>query len=139
MRKMTSLLSTIVLVIACPGVSSADVQINMQAGSQCWSYQGLDTRFYGNFAGGQALTVAVVEQQLNEKGGMEAVAHNGEQVWVNGPDGFLKSGYREERDRIVYTDKPGRYIFNLYEHGTGGAYPVFVKICASKKDQTNKK
>ncbi|WP_315786299.1 hypothetical protein [Bradyrhizobium sp. SZCCHNPS1003] len=136
---MTRLLSAGAVLVGFLSAAKADVQINMQPGSQCWSYQGLDTRFYGNFAGGQALTVGIVEQQLNEKGGMEAVVYSGAQVWVNGPDGFLKDGYREADDRIIYTDKPGRYIFNLYEHGTGAAYPVFVKICASRKDQADKR
>jgi hypothetical protein len=138
---MKKLLLTVAAMIALPSGAIADVQISMQPGSQCWSYQGMDTRFYGSFAGGQALTVAVVEQQSNEKGGMEAVAYSAEQVWVNGLDGYFKGGYNEDNsnNRVIYTEKPGQYMFNLYEHGTGAPFPVFVKICAMKKDQVKKK
>jgi|tagenome__1003787_1003787.scaffolds.fasta_scaffold20947338_1 hypothetical protein len=130
------LLATVAALAGLTTVANADVQINMRPGSQCWSYQGLDTRFFGSFAGGQALTVAVVEEQSNEKGGAEVVAYSAEKIWVNGPDGFYKSGNREEpNDRVIFTEKPGRYILNLYEHGTGAGSPVFVKICAMKKEQ----
>jgi hypothetical protein len=134
---MKSLLIIVAAMIALSSGANADVQISMQPGSQCWSYQGRDTRFYGSFSGGQALTVAVVEQLSIENGGMKAVAYNGEQVWVNGPDGYYMVGGRDSNpdDPFIYTDKPGRYIFNLYEHGTGTEYPVFVKICAMKKDR----
>ncbi|WP_143199062.1 hypothetical protein [Bradyrhizobium sp. NAS80.1] len=136
---MKKLLITLASTIALS--SGADVQISMPPGSQCWSYQGRDTRFYGNFLGGQALTVAVVEQQSTEHAGMKAIAYNGEQVWVNGPNGYFRDGNRESNpnDPFIHTDKPGRYIFNLYEHGTGTEFPVFVKICAMRKDQAKTK
>jgi hypothetical protein len=115
--------------------ANADVQIKMKPGAQCWSYQGHDTRFYGDFAGGQALTVAVVEQNSDDHGGMTTTAYNGDRVWVNGPDGYYKDGNRdpEPNDPIITTEKAGRYVFNLEEHGTGFEYPLFFQICASKK------
>jgi hypothetical protein len=137
---MKKLLIASATMIALASGARADVQISMQPGSQCWSYQGRDTRFYGSFSGGQALTVAVVEQQT-ENDGMRALASNGESVWVNGPDGYFKDGYRDAKadDPFIYTDKPGRYTFNLYEHGTGAEYPVFVTICAMKRDRAKTK
>jgi hypothetical protein len=42
--------------LALVSAADADVQIKMKPGAQRWSYQGYDTRFYGDFAGGQALT-----------------------------------------------------------------------------------
>lgn len=110
----------------------ADVQIRMLPGSQCWSYEGRDTRFYGNFAGGQDITIAVVEQFERDVGGMKAVASNERRVWVNGPSGYFKASSEDEKDRYIVTGKPGRYIFNLYEHGTGAQYPVYVRLCAAK-------
>lgn len=138
---MKKLLLIVAAMITLTSGASADVQIVMQPGSQCWSYQGRDTRFYGSFAGGQALTVAVVEQQSTDNAGMQAIAYNGEQVWVNGPDGYFRDGRRDPNpsEPFIYTDKPGRYFFNLYEHGTGAEYPVFVKICAMKKDKAKAK
>jgi len=133
---MKKLLITSAVMIALSSGAHADVQISMQPGSQCWSYQGLDTFFFGSFSSGQALTIAVVEEQANEKGGMEAVAYDAEKIWVNGPDHYYKDGNREDpNDRVIFTEKPGRYIFNLYEHGTGAGAPVSVKICAMKKEQ----
>jgi hypothetical protein len=114
----------------------ADVQIKMMPGEQCWSYQGRDSRFSGIFSGGQGLTIAFVEQYSTDDGGMKTVSYNGERVWVNGPDGYYKDGHRDpapDDDPFIYTGKQGRYIFNLYEHGTGTQYPVFFKICATKK------
>jgi hypothetical protein len=54
---------------------------------------------------------------------------------VNGPAGYFKQGGGEpsDKDRFIVTEKTGRYIFNLYEHGTGAEYPVYVRICAAKK------
>ncbi len=81
------------------------------------------------------LTIAVVEEQTNEKGGTEVVAYDAAKIWVTGPN-FYKDGNREEpNDRVIFTQKPGRYTFDLYEHGTGAGAPVFVKICAMKKEQ----
>jgi hypothetical protein len=112
----------------------ADVEIRMQPGSQCWSYQGRDTSYYGNFSGGQDITVAVVEQFERDIGGMKAVASNEDRVWVNGPAGYFKGGGEpNDKDRFIVTEKTGRYIFNLYEHGIGAEYPVYVRICAAKK------
>jgi hypothetical protein len=112
----------------------ADVEIRMQPGSQCWSYQGRDTRYYGTFSGGQDITVAVVEQFERDIGGMKTVASNEDRVWVNGPAGYFKQGGPESNDkeRFISTEKSGRYIFNLYEHGTGAEFPVYVRICAAK-------
>jgi hypothetical protein len=132
---MKIVLVTCVVTIALTCGASADVGIKMSNGSQCWSYQGLDTRYYGVFSGGQDITVAVVQQFENDSGNIRAVASNGDQVWVNGPDGYLKQGSYEpnDKERIITTDRPGRYIFNLYEHGARADYPVYVRICAAKK------
>lgn len=130
---MTKFLLALAVAIAMSSEVRADVEIRMQAGSQCWSYQGLDSRYFGNFSAGQAVTVAVVEENPTGNGGREAVAYDASKIWVNGP-GLYKDGNREEpNDRVIFTEKPGRYIFNLYEHGTGAAGPVFVKICATKR------
>jgi hypothetical protein len=130
---MKKLLSTLVATNAILSPAYADVQIIMQPGSQCWSYQGRDTRYFGNFSGDQNITIAVVEQFERDVGGMKAVASNEQRVWVNGPAGFLKAASDDEKDRYIVTEKPGRYIFNLYEHGTGSEYPVYVRLCAAKK------
>ena len=47
--KMKKLLITVAAMIALFSRAHADVQISMQPGSQCWSYLGKDTRFYGSF------------------------------------------------------------------------------------------
>jgi hypothetical protein len=131
---MKQLLIIVVFLGFCSR-AHADVEIRMQPGSQCWSYQGRDTRYYGNFSGGQDITVAVVEQFERDIGGMKAVASNEDRVWVNGPAGYFKQGGGEQSDKdlSIVTEKPGRYIFNLYEHRTGAEYPVYVRICAAKK------
>jgi hypothetical protein len=122
--------------LALVSAADADVQIKMKPGAQCWSYQGYDTRFYGDFAGGQALTLAFVFQEKNDHGGIKASAYNGDRVWVNGPGGFYLDGNREPApdDPFINTEKSGRYIFNLYEHGNGTTLPVFFQICAMRKD-----
>jgi hypothetical protein len=104
---MKKLLITSAVMIALSSGAHADVQISMQPGSECWSYQGLDTRFFGSFSSGQALTIAVVEEQANEKGGMEAVAYDAEKIWVNGPDHYYRDGNREDpNDRVIFTESP---------------------------------
>ena len=50
MKRLLVIASTIVTTAA-----HADVQITMRAGSQCWSHQGTDSRFFGNFSAGQAI------------------------------------------------------------------------------------
>ena len=55
--------------------ASADVQIRMKPGTECWSYQGYDTRFFGDFSGDQSLTIAVVLQRVNERGGIATTAY----------------------------------------------------------------
>jgi hypothetical protein len=133
---MKKLLLTCFASVALFSNADADVQIKMMPGDQCWSYQGRDTRFYGIFSGGQGLTIAVVQQYSTDGGGMKTTAYNGEGVWVNGPSGFYKDGHRDpakDDDPLLYTEKQGRYIFNLNEHGAGSEYPVFFKICATKR------
>lgn len=132
---MKKLLLTVSASLALLSGANADVPINMKPGAQCWSYQGRDTRFYGDFAGGQALTIAVVVQNSDDRGGITTTAYNGQRVWVNGPGGYYKDGNRDPDPNgpIIYTEKAGRYEFNLEEHGTGFEYPVFFQICAMKK------
>jgi hypothetical protein len=123
--------------------ANADVQIRMKPGEQCWSYRGRDTRFFGDFAGEQSLTIAFVIQDANDRGGITTSAYNGDAVWVNGPDGYYHDGNEAvwaddpEQDypmsnpkASISTEKPGRYIFNLAEHGSGSNLPVFFQICA---------
>jgi hypothetical protein len=92
---MKKLLLAGIASLALVSAADADVQIKMKPGAQCWSYQGYDTRFYGDFAGGQALTVAFVFQEINDHGGITTTAYNGDRVWVNGPDEFYLDGNRE--------------------------------------------
>jgi hypothetical protein len=65
-----------------------------------------------------------------------SVCRGGDRVWVNGPDDFYLDGNREPtpNDPFIYTKKSGRYVFNLYEHGSGSPLPVFFQICAMKRD-----
>jgi hypothetical protein len=130
---MKRLLSTVAVTLTLFSAAHADVEIRMRPGSQCWSYQGLDSRYSGSFSSGQAVTVAVVEENSTGNGGREAITYDASKIWVNGP-GLYKDGNREgPNDRVIITEKPSRYVFNLYEHGTGAAGSVFVKICAAKK------
>jgi hypothetical protein len=71
-EKMKRLIA-ISAILLLSSEAMADVEIRMQPGSQCWSYQGRDTRYYGNFSGGQDITVAVVEQFERDIGGMKTV------------------------------------------------------------------
>jgi hypothetical protein len=139
---LTSLAS---LTLICG--AKADVKIRTKPGDQCWSYLGYDTRFYGNFAGGQSLTIAFVIQRADDHGGITTHAYNGDAVWVNGPNEFYKDGNeavwadhpehtqdaRSDPNASISTGKPGRYTFNLMEHGGGSNLPVFFQICARRK------
>ncbi len=80
---MKKLLLAGIASLALGSGANADVQIKMKPGAQCWSYQGYNTRFYGDFAGGQALTVAFVFQVMNDHGRITTTAYNGDRVWVN--------------------------------------------------------
>jgi hypothetical protein len=48
--------------------ANADVQIRMKPGEQCWSYRGRDTRFFGDFAGEQSLTILFDLDGLPQRG-----------------------------------------------------------------------
>ena len=132
---MKTMFLTCAVIIALTSRVKADVEITMRPGSQCWSYQGQETRYSGSFLGGQDLTIALVQQFETDMGSMRAIASNGDQVWVNGPSGYLKRGSNEpnDKERIITTGRPGRYVFNLYEHGARAENPVYVRICASKQ------
>ena len=132
---MTKLLLTGVASLALVTGANADVQIRMKPRDQCWSYRGHDTRFYGDFAGDQSLSIAFVIQHANDHGGIITSAGNVDEVWVNGPADYYLDGHRDPKadDPLIHTGKQGRYIFNLYEHGTGSNLPVFFEICAMSK------
>jgi hypothetical protein len=132
---LKELFATVAVLVGLTTVANADVKIAMRPGSQCWTYHGLDSRYFGDFAADQAITIAVIEEQVNENGGAEVIAYSGERIFVNGPNYFRNGNSEEPNDRIILTEKPGEYIFNLYEHGTGSRFPVFVKICARKKSR----
>ena len=60
--EMKKLLIIVAALIGLTMVANADIQITMRPGSQRWSYEGLDTRFFVSFSGGQALTIEVMEE-----------------------------------------------------------------------------
>ena len=84
----------------------------------------------------QCATLGDAATKLNRNRRITTTAHNGDRVWVNGPDGFYLEGNREPapNDPFIYTEKSGRNIFNLYEHGSGSTLSVCFQICATKKD-----
>jgi hypothetical protein len=53
---------------------------------------------------------------------------------VNGPNDYYLVGNRDPNpnDPFIHTERPGRYTFNMYEHGSGSDLPVFFQICAMK-------
>ena len=139
---MKKLLLALIASLALVSAADADVQIKMKPGDQCWSYPGYDTRFYGDFAADKFLTIAFVIQHANDHGGTTTHAYNGDAAWVNGPVGYSRDGIeairaddpeqalRSDPNASVSTEKPGRYIFNLMEHGSGSSLPIFFQICA---------
>jgi len=98
---MKKLLLAVIASLALVSAADADVQIKMKPGDQCWSYRGYDTRFYGDFAGDQFLTIAFVMQHANDHGGITTHAYNGDAVWVNGPAGYSRDGIE-----AVWADDP---------------------------------
>ena len=88
---MKKLLLAGIASLALVSAADADVQIKMKPGAQCWSYE-IDTRFYGDFAGGQALTVAFVFQERNDHGGITTTAYNGDRVSVKSSMNFIWMG-----------------------------------------------
>ncbi|MBR0733803.1 hypothetical protein JQ636_35545 [Bradyrhizobium japonicum] len=110
----------------------ADVQIKMAPGSQCWIYQGTDTRYKGAFSAGQAITIAIVDTQIID-GQAKVIVTDGRDVWFNGPDLSL-DGNRETNDPVIVIKKSGEHQIDLWEHKTGLGYgqPLFVKLCATK-------
>jgi hypothetical protein len=144
---MKKFLLTGVASLALISSANADVQIRMKPKDQCWSYRGHDNRFYGDFAGGQSLSIGFVVQQANDHGGITTHAYNGDAVWVNGPAGYGQTGKEavwandpeldhpmSNPNASISTEKPGHHIFNLMEHGAGSNLPVFFEICAMSKD-----
>jgi hypothetical protein len=142
---MKKLSLAVMVTLAFVSAAHAEVQIKMKAGAQCWAYQGHDTRFYGDFTGGQFLTVTFVLQQATDDGGITTRAYNSDAVWVNGPAGYGQAGKdavwandpaqapKSDPNAFISTEGPGRYTFNLMEHGSGSDLPVFFQLCAMKK------
>jgi hypothetical protein len=131
---MKTLLGIATATLLLGSQANAETQIRFASGNQCWTYSGIDTKFYGSFEAKQFITVSVVLEEAVETG-MRTVAYSNN-IWVTGPNNFSLTGNGNEqsKDAGFTTDRSGTYHFSVFDFSwhpnIGNGELVIFQICA---------